>query len=253
VQVLAEEKKFAEAFQFIEASKEDDTLRQQLKRQTLTRQFEETHDDAVLQKIMETYTGEEKVAIAALRDEAAQANKIANVGERMDLLFDILQEQFQVMDITGARQTLKLIAEQIGKETEPAQIIQYRLLLAPIQIELRDKAGTKENLGKLMQTLDVKDLKVFKNLVPEQQPERAPAVTAEGRLRLDLPSAAVDESAIRSQLFHVYVRIAELLASADAPVESKSAFEKAKALARLEPAALQRAEKLLVLAQFLAE
>jgi hypothetical protein len=139
------------------------------------------------------------------------------------------------MDIAGAKQTIALISGQIDKETDPVQIIQHRLFLARLQIELRDKAGVKANLGQLMQTLDARDIAVFKNLVPEPPPGQP------------------IEAAIQDQLFQVYIIAAELFSRADAPAESKSAIDKAAALARLEPVAVQKAEKLLMLARFLAE
>jgi len=250
-------KQFAEAVRFIDGTKEEASIREHVRRQVLTAQFEETHDEAVLQQIAETYTSEEKVAVAQLREEAVQAAKTPESAKRLELLFEVLQEQFHIMDITGGQQTMKLLAEHVDKVTDPAQIIQYRLILAQLQIELRDKEGAKANLGKLMQTLNVSDVKVFKGLVPEQQAESAPATTAEGRIRLDLPGAggasAVDESAIRNQLFLVYRGVANLFARADAPAESKSAFEKAKALVKLESVAVAKAEKLLALARLLAE
>ena len=257
VEALVEEKQFAEAIQFIEASKEDDAIRQNLKRQVLVMQFQETHEEAVVQKIAETFTSEEKVALGELREEAAEAAALQEVGERMDILFEVLLEQLQFTDIAGAKQTMGLISEQVAKETDPIVIIQFRLILAQLQKELQEKEGMKENLGKLMQVLDTKDLKVFKGLIPEPPPEAAPAGAANSRIKLDMPipgqEFAVDESVIRDRLFLFYMEIAELLADADAPMESKSALEKAKELARLDSSAVQRAEKLLTLALFLAE
>jgi len=245
---LLEDKKFAEAVQFVDASKEEEDMRQHLKRQILMMQFQDTKTDAVVQQIEASFANEEKAALEELRAEAGKA-------VQMDDLFDIMQEQLQIMDITGAKQTLKLVAAQLDKETELASIVDGRVLLAQLQIEFQDKAGTKDNLGKLMQMLDVRDLKTLKGLVPEQQPESVPAIGEGGRIRLDLPGVepAVDESAIRGQLFRIYVISARALAKADAPAESKSAFEKAKALARTESVAENKAEKLLLLAQFLAE
>jgi hypothetical protein len=76
-------------------------------------------------------------------------------------------------------------------------------------------------------------------------------------MKINLPVASgdttVDESAIRDRLFQIYIQAAAILEKADASAESKSALEKAKALARLEPVALQKAEKLLVLMEFLTE
>jgi len=254
---LVKEKQFTEAVQFIDAAKEEESIRQHVRRQVLTAQFEETHDEAVIKKIAETYTSDEKIVIAQLREDAVQAVQTSDVAKRMDLLFEVLQEQFQIMDIPGAKQTMKLVAEQVDKMTDPVQIIQYRLLLAQLQVELRDKEGAKVNLGKLMQTLNVPDVKVFKDLVPAQEPAAAPATTAEGRIKLDLPgvggASAVDESAIRNQLFFVYRGIANLFARAEAPAESKSALAKAKALATLESTAITKAEKLLALARLMAE
>ena len=256
VESLSEEKRFADAVQFIDQSKQEDAIRQYLKRQILSSQFENTHEEAIIQQIAGTYSNEEKAAIAELREEAAQSGKIADSAERLDTLFEILQEQFQIMDVAGARQTMKLVAEQLVKETDLIQVVQSRLLLARLQIELRDKSGVLENLGKLMQVLDVKDLAALKGLVPEQPAEPAPQPSG-GVIKLDLPVAgkgpAVDESAIRNQLFQVYARVASLLAEAKAPVESLSALEKAKALAKPEPAGIEKAAKLLFLAQVLVE
>ena len=252
---LLEEKRFAEAIALAEQSEKNEAIRQQLKRQVLTIQFEVTHDEAVVQKIAETYTDEEKLAITARREEATQAPKIADSGERLDTLFGVLQEQFQMMDIAGAKQTMKLVAEQLLKETDLIQVIQSRLLLARLQLELQDKSGVKENLGKLGQLLDVKNLAELKSLAPE--PPATPAGTNSGAVKLDLPgvggASAVNEPAIRDQLFQVYVTMADLYAKADAKAESKSAFEKAKELAKVDTVALQRAEKLLILATFLVD
>lgn len=259
VQSLVEAKKFAEAVKFIEESKEEDSIRQHLKRQVLAMQFNDSFDDAVAQKIAEIYTTEEKISVAELRETAKQAAKNPDAATRMDTLIGVVQEQFQIVDIAGAKQTLVLFTEQIGKETDPAKSIEYRLILARFQVALRDKAGAKETLGKLMQMLAaVKDLKELKSLVSAQQPAAAQStVTEGGKLKLDLPGAgggsAVDESAIRDVLFQVYLSIADQFAEIEASAETKAAVEKAKALARLEPVAQRRAEKLLALSQFLTE
>ena len=257
MEYLLEEKKFAEALQAIAASKEDEETRQNLRRQVLAMQFDTTREEALIQQILDTYTGEDKIAIEELREEAANAAQIADVEERMGILFEILQDQFRIIDLVGVRQTLKLLSEQLDKEADPVHIIDFRLLLARFQIVMRDYAGVKENLGKLMQMLGaVRDLRELKDLVPEHA--LPPADT--GRIRVDLPGAGVastgDESlvrAIRSQLFQIYTMMANLLKQAEAPLESKLAFDNARALANLEPDAMAKAEKLLMLAQLLAE
>jgi tetratricopeptide (TPR) repeat protein len=260
VDSMTEEKKFAEVIQFIDESQEDEAIRQHLKRQVLVMQYNETLEEAIVQKIMELHTPEEKITVAELRKTAQETLKNPNANERIDTLLEIFQEQCQVADLTGAKQTLALFAEQIGKETDPAQIIDYLLFLARLQIELRDKAGAKDTLGKLTQMLSsVKDVKELKGLLSDQQPEGAPAVSSDDRIRVELPVAGatpapvVSESAIQDQLFRVYVTMAVQYAKVDAVAESKAAVEKAKSLARLEPVAAQKAEKLLILAQFLVE
>jgi DNA/RNA endonuclease YhcR with UshA esterase domain len=99
-------------------------------------------------------------------------------------------------------------------------------------------------------------LKELKSLAPDQQPEASSAVTGDGKIKLDLPVAgaavAVNEAAIQDQLFRIYLTIAVQFGKVEASAESKSAFEKAKALAKVEPVAAAKAEKLLILAQFLA-
>jgi len=251
MELLLEEKKFAEALQEIAASKEEEGIKQYLKQQVLKMQFDETRDEDVLTKIMETFTGENKIALEEMRTEAAKAGEIADLDERMNLLFGILQDQLSITDIIGARQTVKVLTEQLAKETDPAQSIDYRLLLGRFQIAIQDKAGAKENIGKLLQMLAaVKDLKELKDLVPQPEPALG---SGEGeRVVVALPGAA-DESAIRNHLFQVYVMSANILAEADAPAESKSALEKAKTLTAQETNATQKVEKLLMLAQFLAE
>lgn len=255
---LVDKPSFTEAIQFIDNSEEDAELRLTFKRSVLVLQYNETPDDSVARQFSETYTNEDKIFITELTETAKQAVEIPDFDTQMDVLIEVFQEQTQFMDIAGRKQTLKLFSGQLDKETDPVRIIQYRLLLAQLQAASQEKSGVKENLGKLTQTLSgVRDLKELKNLVPEAQQEQAPAVAVEGKIRLDLPGVggqpAVDESAIRDQLFRVYVMMANLLAKADAPVESKAAFEKAKELAKAESAAEQKAEKLLILAQHLAE
>ena len=257
VEALVGKKQFAEAIQFVDQSEEDEAIRQHLKRQILMSQYRETHDESVAKQIVETYTGTEKLTMTQMNETAKQVAQSSNAVEQMELFVEILQDQFRLMDLAGARQTMKLISDQLDKDTDLARIIQHRLLLARLQAEMREKEKVKENLGKLMQMLSaVKDLKVLKDLVP-QQSESTPAVTADGKIKLDLPGIAgepaVDIPAIQNQLFQIYLLTGSLLARADAPAESKAAFEKAKELARLESVAAQKSEKLLIIAQFLVE
>ena len=264
IKLLLDKKQFTEAIQLLEKSGEDAELRQHFKRSVLAMQYAETYDDSIAGQFAETYTNEEKMSVTELRETAKRAAENPDSGTRMDTLLEVFQEQMRFMDVAGSKQTLKLISEQLDKETDLVRIIEYRLVLARLLNMIRDKAGAKENLGKLMQELSgVKDLKELKDLVPEP-PAPASQVpvagTPEGRsgaIKLKLPGAggesAVDESAIRNQLFQVYLMSAALLAQADAPVESKSAFERAKELARADSNAVSKAEKLLILAQFLTE
>lgn len=242
IEALVEEKKFAEAIRFIDESEENDAIRQHLKRQLLMMQYHETYDESVAGQIEATFTNSEKVTVAGLREESKQAVvEVADLTERIDILFEIFQEQSRFLDFAGAKQTLKAVAEQLDKGTDQVQIISDRLLLARLQVELRDKEGAKSNLGKLLQTLSaVKDLKELKNLVPAQLPVAGVEPT-------------VDESAIQSQLFQFYLMSASLLSIVDASAESQAAFAKAKELAKLESIAVIKAEKLLILAQLLAE
>jgi tetratricopeptide (TPR) repeat protein len=242
---LLDKKQFVDAIQLINESEENADSRLGYKRSVLAKQYAETSEDAVAQKFLETYSKEEMLFVTELKEDAKKAVEIPDPDMRLDTLLEILHEQTQCMDIAGKKQTLKFIAEQLDKETEPVRIIEYRLLFAQLQITLREKNGAKENLGKLTKTLsDVKDLKVLKDLVQEQP------MIEEGIIKLQVP---VDESAIKNQLFGIYLMTASLSADADAPVESKSAFEKAKEFAKAEPDAVQKAEKLFILAQFLAE
>jgi len=242
VESLVEAKQFAEAIQFVDKSEEDDAIRQHLKRQILMVQYSETYDETVAGQIEATYTSSEKVAVAELREEAKRTTEAANFAERTDVLLEIFQEQSQFLDFTGARQTLKLVAEHLEKGTEPVQLIRDRLLLARLQVALREKEGAKANLGKLMQTLlAVKDLKALADLVPTPPP------TAEG----DKP--VIGESAIQNQLFQIYLMSADMFAKVDAPTESQSAFAKARELAKVESDAVEKADKLLILAEVLAD
>ena len=235
VDSMLDENKFAEAIKFLEDSKEEESIRHHLMRQILTRQFNETHDDSVAAKMAELHTSAEKISIAELRETANQALKNPSVDDRMDILAEIFQNQCKIMDIAGSKQTLKLIGGQLDKETDPVKIVQFRLFLSRFQLEAGDKAGVKENLAKLMQTLAaVKDIKDLKSLLPEQE-------------------TAAGEPAIQHELFRVYWSIAMLLVRADAAAESKAAFAKALELARLESDAARKAEKLLILADFMAE
>ena len=241
IESLLEERQFAEAIRFIDEAEENEAIRQHFKRRILMMQYQETRDESVAGQIEATFTSGERIAVAELREEAKRATEVSDFTTRIDLLLEIFQEQSQFLDFVGARQTIKLLAEQLDKGTEPAQNIQDRLLLARLQVELHDKEGARANLGKLAQMLSaVTDLQTLKDLVPTLP--LAPGV-----------EPAIDESAIQNQLFQIYFMTASLLARANAPAESQAAFAKARELANAEPDATQRAEKLLILAQFLAE
>jgi hypothetical protein len=251
---LLDQKKFTEALQCVDQSEVEEAIRKQLKRRVLMEQYKETHEESVAKTIAEAYTSDEKIVLAELKEEAKQAAQKSDIAEQMELFLEILQEQFHFMDMAGAKQTMKLLSDGLDKETDPVRLIQYRLLLARLQAEIRENQKMKENLGKLMQMLSaVKELKTLKELAP-QQPPQAPAETETGRIRLDLPGGTpADESAIRDQLFQVYLMTASLLAKAEAKAESKAAFEKAKELAKLDSNAVQKSEKFLILAQLLVE
>ena len=240
IEALVEEKKFVEAIQFIDEAEENEGIRQDLKRRILMMHYQETYDEAVAAQMETTFASREKIAIGELREEAKKAiAEVTDLSARMDILLEIFQEQSQFLDFAGARQTLKLIAEQLDKATEPSKVIPDRILLARLQVELRDKEGTKTNLGKLTQTLSaVKNLSELKDLAPAPpEPDVEPVI---------------DESAIQNQLFQVYYMMANLLAQVDAKAESLAAFAKAWELAKAEPVAATKGEKLLMLAQFLA-
>ena len=235
IEALLEGKKFAEAVRLLEETENSEAIRQHLKRQILMMQYQEAYEESVTDRIAETFSSNERIAVAELREEAKRAAASDDFEERIDLLFEVFQEQSRFLDFAGARQTLKLVAEQFDASTQPIQIVSDRLLLARLQVELRDKEGAIANLGKLLQTLSaVRDLSELKHLVPTSGDDPA-------------------ESAIRNQLFQIYLITTNLLSRADAPAESQAAFAKARELAKAEPVAVARAEKLLTLAQTLAE
>ena len=238
---LIEEKKFAEAVAFVNETEKNEAIRQTLTRQILIVQYRETHAEAVAAQIAATLTSSEKIAATELQAEAKQTvADVVELSERIDLLFEIFQEQNRFFDFAGARQTLSLIAAQLDT-TQSVDSLRDRLLLARMQVDLHDKAGARANLGKLTQRLTaVRNLSELSDLVPSLPP--APGI-----------APAIDESAIRDQLFQIYFVTASLLARADAPAESQAAFAKARELAGTETNSALKAEKMLVLAQFLAE
>ena len=241
VGLLLEEKKFAEAVKFVEETEQNEAIRQSIIRQILVVQHRDTHAESVAEQIAATFTSGEKVASTELRDEAKRTvAEIADLSERMDLLFEIFHEQVRFLDYIGSRQTLKLISDQLDT-TQSVEFFRDRLILARMQVDFQDKAGAKGNLVKLMQTLSTKrNWSDLKDLVPSLPP--APGV-----------EPTVDVPAIQNQLFQIYFMSASLLARAEAPAESQAAFAAAQELAKTEPDATKKAEKLLTLAQFLAE
>jgi len=63
VELLLEEKKFAEAIQFVDESEENEAIQQHLKRQILVSQYHETRDESVAGQIEAIFTRNERVAI----------------------------------------------------------------------------------------------------------------------------------------------------------------------------------------------
>ena len=241
IESLLEAKQFDEAVLFIDEAEENEAIRQHFKRRILMMQYQETRDETVAGKIEATFTSGERIAVAELREEARRAADVSDFTTRIDLLLEIFQEQSRFLDFVGARQTLKLLAEQLDRGTELVPNIQDRLLLARLQVELNDNEGARTNLGKLTQMLSaVTDLQTLRGLVPTLplMPGMEPTI---------------NESAIQNQLFQIYFMTANLLARAEAPTESQAALAKARELAISDSDAAQRAEKLLLLAQFLAE
>ena len=233
LELLLERERFAEAIQHIDTL-EEEGIKQHLKQHVLARQFSLTRDETLIEQILAVTSAEDKAANEELREDVARFLTVAEVDRRINLLLEVLQEQIGVMDIPGARQTAKVFAEQVEQLTELMMIVGFRLILANFQAELRDREGMTDNLTKLKQRLAVRDLSELRAIVGAAADD-------------------VDESALRRELFHIHVMMADLLEQVDATAESSSAFERAKALARDETNAVQKAEMLLVLAQFLAE
>jgi hypothetical protein len=91
-------------------------------------------------------------------------------------------------------------------------------------------------------------------LVPEEQtpPAAETPGTPNGMPKIKLKKP-VNESAIKDQLFNVYIAVGDSLSGIDADTESKLAFNKAKALADGETDTGKKVEKLFLLSQILAE
>ncbi|MDR0521317.1 MAG: hypothetical protein LBH00_05635 [Planctomycetaceae bacterium] len=228
---LMEAKQFAEAVKVSELL-EDPQLKSGIKREIFIAQYRETRDEALLAPIAALYTAEEKEKSAKLESTKKTAEN-AETGKQIDTLLGVMESQFELMDIKGAKQTMILILSRLDKVSDLAKIVQCRLLIAQLQIELRETSGAKENLGQLIQMLGgVQDLNLLKGLV-NVPPGGQPA----------------DAAAIRDQLFQIHAAAAELLIHTDALPEFQAALGKAKTFADAEPFAIAKADKLLLLAR----
>ncbi|MDR2756930.1 MAG: hypothetical protein LBC20_14625 [Planctomycetaceae bacterium] len=256
LKLLIDNQKIAEAAKFIETF--DIALRQsavQYLFMTAVQQQGELTEE-LLNLVSATYSGEEKKKIESLQQEAENVLKNKNTPEeQLAGLFQVLQLQInlesqEIFDPRGILKTLGKTLELTDKLNDPCKIVQSRLGIADIQRRLHDKSGAKKNLNRLLQFLDgIKDVSVFKDLLPDESAQPKPAVsetTPPPQPVVRLNSSA-DETAGNNNLCYIYVAITEIWYGIDEYEEAKKSFQKALQLANKELNTVRKIEKLIAL------
>ena len=196
------------------------------------------------ERLLESFRSVEEAA--ALKELAAAATKAAaetNLEIRTETQFEILRAQLRLLDLKGAKQTLDSMVGTVQKVENLARRVQYSLVLASVLSQF-DKARSKTILADLFTFLvDLKDPMLLKELVSEEPSDSMQPV-------LVLPVA---ESAVKEQLFFLYVNIANLLSQSGNGETAKKALGQAGELLGAEPDVAVKLERLLLLAQLYAE
>lgn len=248
LQKLLEEKKYDEAQKLVEAFT-DEQVRLAAMRYILITRFRNGASEDVQKLAEATFSDDEKQQAGQLRKEVEKVAEIADSDQRMAALSEIVQAQFSLLDLLGARKTLGLMLQNAEAMEDAARSVKYRVALSMMQTELGD-SGVRENLTKTLAYLDgIKDLDKLAGLVPEDDPmegdePQQAALVVKGR---------VDKDDIQTQLFEVYLTIANVFGNADDASGAKKAFQKAKEVAENDSNEIRKTEKLLLLSQILAE
>lgn len=248
LQKLLEEKKYDEAQKLVEAFT-DEQVRLAAMRYILITRFRDGATEDVQKLAEATSSDDEKQHAELLRKEVEKAAEIADADQRMAALSEIVQAQFSLLDLLGARKTLGLMLQNAEAMEDPARSVKYRIALSMMQTELGD-SGVRENLTKTLAYLDgIKDLGKLAGLVPEDDPVEG----GKPEQTTLVVKGQVGEDDIRTQLFEVYLTIANVLGNADDASGAKKAFQKAKEVAESDSNEIRKTEKLLLLSQILAE
>ncbi|MDR2441045.1 MAG: hypothetical protein LBE12_16920 [Planctomycetaceae bacterium] len=257
LKLLIDAQKFAEAAQFIETlDAESKPSAQYLFTEVIQQQGEITEE--LLNLISATYSEEEKKKIVSLQQDVENVQKNSNQEEQLVNLIQLFQSQVQqeVFDPRGLLKILRKILELTEKLDDPCKIVQNRLGIADIQIQLHDKSGVKENLNRLQQFLDgIKDVRIFKELFPNESAQPAPIVSEtttplQPILKLNSPA---DDAAGNNNLFQVYVSITFFWCRIDEDDAAKKSFQKAQQLADTELNTVRKIEKMLTLANLFVQ
>ncbi|MDR3182691.1 MAG: tetratricopeptide repeat protein [Planctomycetaceae bacterium] len=252
LKALLDAKKYDDAAKLIDTLN-DEPLKTAAKRQLAVLRYRETGDESFVKGIPETYSDEEKKQLEEVENRFKQAAEMTNNNEQTQALFQILQAEYQLGNIAAMKKTLAFLLTSADKQSNPAKNISLRFMLARLQLELHDKTGAIANLAKLQTAFAaVKDVMELKELVPPKEednpivnsPANGPAV----KLRVPPTKAEVE-----AQVFNVYLTTADILRKAGAVEQSKDILLKARAFADALSDAVQKADMLFFLTQFVLQ
>ncbi|MDR0337366.1 MAG: hypothetical protein LBI18_09775 [Planctomycetaceae bacterium] len=262
LKLLTDAKKFEEAAQFIETL--DVVLKPQALRHLVMIKIEQQGEvsEELLNQIYATYSDEEKKIIEQFQQETEKALKIDDPEERLQFSQQVLQQVLEysssraaLLDLRGVWKILEAMLETAKQLDDPLVNIELQLMIADRQTQLYDKSGAKKNLSQLQKYLDeIQDVRILKNTSRHEsnQLESVVSETTTSQPILKLNSSA-DEIEGKNNLFQIYCSMTFLWYGLGENIEAKKSFQKAKEIADSESDVIRKVEKLLGLAQLLAQ
>ncbi len=252
---LLDEKKWDEAQKLVDSFDDPQTSQAATRYILLNRLQADGGDDAAepnatgeIGKLADaTFSEHEKALITEMREEMTKTAQLGSPAEQMAALSEILQTQFGLFDLFGAKNTLNQMLLAVEKLDDPASVIAYRMELSPIQLQLGDRAGVRKNSVALRQCMEgVTDLMTLEKLVSEAEAEHNP----EAPIAVVKP---ITEADIKDRLFEIYFAMTGMLMESGDHSEAQTAFGKAQQLAETENDPMKKTEKMLLLTRLAAD
>ncbi|MGL4593592.1 MAG: hypothetical protein ACRCUY_02545 [Thermoguttaceae bacterium] len=189
----------------------------------------------------------EKEETKQLREKVAKIAESDDFETIQSAMEDILQQQLALFDLEGVIQSLDILVKKSEKQPNLRQFLNTRLGLAQLQTQFNKEVAKSNILGILVRLDAAKSLEELKGLLPEEAPATdilpglpgsenvlTPAMTTSPAADKTPVDPAVQERAIKTELFQIYAGLSDVLSELGAKDEAKATLQKAIDIAEKE-------------------